>query len=330
MRQNQIGRSSLWAGPIGLGCMSIGGSYGPADRDEAVRLVRIALDEGVTLFDTADVYGYGESERVLGEALKGREGEAIIATKGGIVRSEGAVVTERRIDNSPAYLRTAIEGSLQRLGVDHIHLFYVHRRDDSVAIEEVMGGLAELHAEGKIGAIGLCEITPDALRRASTIHPVSAVQSEYSLWHRLPEQGMLEACKQAEASFVAFSPLGRGFLTGTMNETQQFDPLDVRRISPRFEPENMRRNAEALVAFRELAASLDCTPAQLALAWLMSRWDELFVIPGTKRERYLKENIGALRVEVPDPIVEQIEEILPNGFAAGDRYRPEGTVGVQS
>jgi len=324
-----LGSSGYASGIVGLGCMSIGGSYGPADEQEAVRLVRAALDLGVTMFDTADVYGSGESERILGAALTGHRKRAIVATKGGIVRQAGASVRERGVDNSPAYLRNAVEASLRRLRIEQIDIYYIHRRDQSVPIEDAVGTLTELSAEGKIKAIGLCEVTPATLHRAARVAPIATLQSEYSLWARGPEAGPLAACRETGTTFVAFSPLGRGFLTGTLTSDQQFNAGDVRLISPRFESENMRRNNEALAAFKNLAVRVGCTPAQLALAWVLSRSPRLVTIPGTKRIKYLQENVAAADVAIDSAILAEIEEILPEGFAAGDRYRPEGLVGVE-
>lgn len=315
---------------MGLGCMGMSEFYGATDDTQSMETLETAFANGLTLFDTADSYGAGHNEELLGRFLRGKRDQVVVATKFGLVRAKGSY--ERRVDNSPAYIRRACEASLRRLGTDHIDLYYMHRLNlEQTALEESIGALAELVRQGKIGAIGLCEVSPATLRRAAAIHPISAVQSEYSLWTRDPEDGVLRACRDVGAAFYAYSPLGRGFLTGKVAKLQEGD---FRKLSPRFADENLQTNQRIADIVQRIARGKDCTPAQLALAWLLAQGDahgcEVVPIPGTKRSAYLLENLGALRVQLAGAELERINLALPAGMAAGARYPQEGMKGVNA
>ncbi|QBE65403.1 aldo/keto reductase [Pseudoduganella lutea] len=313
---------------LGLGCMGMSEFYGATDEAQSLRTLEAAYDAGVTLFDTAESYGNGDNERLLGHFLAGRRGNVRVATKFGIVREAGRY--ERRIDNSPAYIRQAVEGSLSRLGTDTIDLYYVHRIDPGASLEETIGTLAGLVDAGKVRAIGLCEVTPATLRRAAAVHPIAAVQSEYSLWTRDPEDGLLAACAALGTAFCAYSPLGRGFLTGKFDSATQLAPDDFRSFNPRFTGDNLRANLKIADTVRRLAADKGCTPAQLALAWLLAQGEHVIPIPGTKREAYLRENLGAVDVVLTPAEVAAIGAALPQGMAAGQRYSEEGMKGLDA
>ena len=319
---------------MGLGCMGMSEFYGATDDAQSMETLETAFAHGVTWFDTADSYGAGHNEELLGRFLRGKRERVRIATKFGLVRAKGSY--ERRVDNSPAYIREACEASLARLGVDHIDLYYMHRLNlEQTPLEDSIGALGELVRQGKIGAIGLCEVSPATLRRAAAIHPIAAVQSEYSLWTRDPEDGVLQACADLGAMFCAYSPLGRGFLTGKVAELQEGD---FRKLSPRFADENLQTN-QRIADFvqriaHEIGRTRTCTPAQLALAWLLAQGDahgcEVVPIPGTKRSAYLLENLGALRVQLTGAELADINAALPAGMAAGARYPQEGMKGVNA
>ncbi|MBB3222678.1 aldo/keto reductase [Pseudoduganella umbonata] len=313
---------------LGLGCMGMSEFYGATDEAQSLRTLEAAYDAGVTLFDTAESYGNGDNERLLGRFLAGRRADVRVATKFGIVREAGRY--ERRIDNSPAYIRQAVEGSLSRLGTDTIDLYYVHRIDPGAALEDTIGTLAGLVDAGKVRAIGLCEVTPATLRRAAAVHPIAAVQSEYSLWTRDPEDGMLAACAELGTAFCAYSPLGRGFLTGKFDSATPLAPDDFRSFNPRFTGDNLQANLKIADTVRRLAADKGCTPAQLALAWLLAQGDHVIPIPGTKREAYLRENLGAVDVVLAPAEVAAIGAALPRGIAAGQRYSDEGMKGLNA
>lgn len=312
---------------LGLGCMGMSEFYGPSDDAESLNTLARAADLGVTLFDTADAYGFGHNETLLGRFLSGRRGQVRIATKFGLVRTPGSY--ERRIDNSPAYIRAACEASLRRLGVDTIDLYYAHRLDPQAPLEETIGALAELVRAGKVRAIGLCEVTPATLRRAAAIHPIAAVQSEYSLWTRDPEGGVLQACRETGAVLCAYSPLGRGFLTGQV-DTAQLPPDDFRSFNPRFTGDNAAANARLAATVTALAEAKGCTPAQLALAWLLAQGEHVIPIPGTRRQQRLAENLGALDVALTPGDIAEIAAAFPHGVAAGERYSPEGMKGLNA
>ncbi|GGY30408.1 aldo/keto reductase [Pseudoduganella albidiflava] len=320
--------ANLRVSALGLGCMGMSEFYGATDEAQSLRTLEAAHDAGVTLFDTAESYGNGDNERLLGRFLAGRRAGVRVATKFGIVREAGKY--ERRIDNSPAYIRQAVEGSLARLGTDTIDLYYVHRIDPGAALEETIGTLAGLVDAGKVRAIGLCEVTPATLRRAAAVHPIAAVQSEYSLWTRDPEDGLLAACAELGAAFCAYSPLGRGFLTGKFDTATPLAPDDFRSFNPRFTGDNLRANLKIADTVRRLAADKGCTPAQLALAWLLAQGEHVIPIPGTKREAYLRENLGAVDVALTPAEVAAIGAALPRGIAAGQRYSEEGMKGLNA
>lgn len=325
MKQRSIGHSGLQVGALGLGCMGMSEFYGQTDDAQSLATLEHALDAGVTLFDTADAYGFGANEELLGRFLRGKRERVVVATKFGLVRKPGSY--ERRVDNSPAYIRAACEASLRRLGVETIDLYYVHRLNLETPLEDSIGALAELVKAGKVRAIGLSEVSPDTLRRAAALHPIAAVQSEYSLWTRDPEQGVLQACRAVGAAFCAYSPLGRGFLTGQVTG-DTLDAKDFRRSNPRFAEENLQANLRIVETVKALAAEKACTPAQLALAWLLAQGEDVIPIPGTKRIRYLDDNLGALDVALTADELARIGAALPPGVAAGGRYTEEGMKGL--
>jgi aryl-alcohol dehydrogenase-like predicted oxidoreductase len=311
---------------MGLGCMGMSEFYGATDDAQSLATLEAAFEAGVTLYDTADSYGIGHNEELLGRFLRGKRQQVTVATKFGLVRKAGNY--ERRVDNSPAYIRHACEASLRRLGIEHIDLYYIHRFNlAETPLEDSMGALADLVRQGKIGAVGVCEVSPATLRRAAAIHPIAAVQSEYSLWTRDPEDGVLQACRDVGAAFCAYSPLGRGFLTGKVAPLQEGD---FRKLSPRFAEANLQANQRIAEIVRDLAAAKGCTPAQLALAWLLSQGDHIIPIPGTKRIPYLLENLGALQVRLSAAELARIDTALPPGMAAGERYPQEGMKGLNA
>ncbi|MFM9434087.1 aryl-alcohol dehydrogenase-like predicted oxidoreductase [Janthinobacterium sp. CG_23.3] len=325
MQQRILGNSGIAVSALGLGCMGMSEFYGATDEAQSLETLAAAHDAGVTLFDTADTYGFGANEELLGRFLKGRRGRAVVATKAGLVRAAGAY--QRRVDNSPAYLRSACEASLKRLGVEAIDLYYLHRLNLETPLEESLGALARLVREGKVRAIGLSEVSPATLRRAAAIHPIAAVQSEYSLWTREPEQGVLQACREVGAAFVPYSPLGRGFLTGVAAPGAA---ADFRGQLPRFSGENGVRNQAIADTVKAIALEQGCSPAQLALAWLLAQGDDIVPIPGTKRVGYLRENLGALQVRLDRAELARIGAALPLGMAAGARYTEEGMKGLDA
>ena len=328
MQQRRIGNSGLSSSALGLGCMGMSEFYGATDEAQSLATLEAALAAGVTLFDTADAYGFGHNEQLLGRFLSNHRGQALVATKCGLAREAGSYA--RRVDNSPAYIRQACEASLARLGVDTIDLFYLHRLNLDTPLADSMGALARLVQEGKIRAVGLCEVSAATLRRAAAIHPVAAVQSEYSLWTREPEQGVLAACREVGASFFAYSPLGRGFLTGTIADAASLDAGDFRQFNPRFAADNLARNLDLAARVRQLARDKGCTPAQLALAWLLAQGDDIIAIPGTKRIAYLHDNLGALALRLDAAELAAIDAAFPPGAAAGQRYTAEGMKGVDA
>ena len=304
---------------LGLGCMGMSEFYGVADEGESLATIHRALELGVTLLDTADIYGPFTNERLVGRAIAGRRGEVVLATKFGIVR-DPSDPAKRSMNGSPEYAKRSCEESLQRLGVDVIDLYYLHRVDPATPIEETVGAMAELLREGKIRAIGLSEVSGATLRRAHAVHPISAVQSEYSLWTRDPEDEVLGVCRELGIGFVAYSPLGRGFLTGQIKSPDDLAVDDFRRNSPRFQGENFQRNLDLVAVVQRLARERGCTTSQLALAWLLAQGDDILPIPGTKRVRYLEENVGGLDVRLSDAELGELEASFPRDAAAGLRY----------
>jgi aryl-alcohol dehydrogenase-like predicted oxidoreductase len=323
MQYRKLGRNGPTVSAIGLGCMSIGiaDTYTSSVKsdDDAVALINHALKLGITLLDTADIYG--NSERQVGKALAGaKRDKVVLATKFGFTGP--ATSRERTIDGSAAYVKSACDASLQRLGVDFIDLYYLHRVDPNVPIEETVGAMSRLVQEGKVKHIGLSEPSVATLRRAHKVHPIAAVQSEYSLWSRDPEDELLPALQELGVALVAYSPLGRGFIAGRFKSIDDLAPDDWRRNNPRFQGENFEKNLALVEHVKALAEDRDCTPAQLALAWLLNRNDNVVPIPGTSSKARLEENVAALDIELDDEDLEKIEEISPRGAAAGKRYDP--------
>lgn len=322
MQYRKLGRNGPTVSAIGLGCMSIGiaDTYTSSVKsdDDAVALIHHALKLGITMLDTADIYG--NSERQVGKALAGKRDKVVLATKFGFTGPVG--VSERSIDGSAGYVKKACEASLQRLGVDFIDLYYLHRVDPSVPIEETVGAMSKLVQEGKVKHLGLSEPSVATLRRAHKVHPISAVQSEYSLWSRDPEDELLPTLQELGIALVAYSPLGRGFIAGRFKSIDDLAPDDWRRNNPRFQGENFAKNLALVDHVKTLAEERDCTPAQLALAWLLNRHDNVIPIPGTSSKQRLEENVAALDIELDDEDLEKIEEIAPRGAAAGKRYDP--------
>jgi len=327
MSKRKLGRDGPLVSSIGLGCWSFGGAYGPTDETTSHRTLAKALDLDIDFLDTANVYGSGVSESHIGSFVKHHPGRFKIATKAGITRT--ADTNERVFVNSEAHLRDELEKSLRRLGADHVDLYYIHRRDQSVPIEEVTQTLAKFKQEGKIGGIGFSEISPASLRRAHAVHPVMAVQSEYSPWVRMPELGMIQTCAQLGVAFVPFSPLGRGVFTRTAPDPKTFPDGDFRKNNPRFLEPNYSFNLEAVKPFRAFAADKGVPTAALALAWVLHQGNHLIPIPGTRTAEHLEEDaLGTSCTLTPDDLAE-IETILPVGFAHGDRYSQSQLIGVE-
>ncbi|MGD9941739.1 MAG: aldo/keto reductase [Burkholderiaceae bacterium] len=330
MQQRRLGASGPLVSALGLGCMGMSEFYGPGDDAESLRTLARALDLGVTLFDTADTYGLGRNESLLGGFIAAggaeRRRRMVIATKFGIVRRPGQY--ERRIDNSPAYIREACEASLRRLGVERIDLYYCHRRDPAVPIEEVVGAMGELVAAGKVAAIGLSEVSVETLRRASAVHPVAAMQSEYSLWSREPETGMLAACAALGTAFVAYSPLGRAFLTASVDALQLADD-DFRKNHPRFTGAAEASNRRLVAALSKRAQARGCSNAQLALAWLLNKQPHVIPIPGTRRVVHLDSNAAAAQIRLDAAEIAELDRLFDPAGIAGERYPEAGFMGVE-
>ena len=330
MQRRSLGSSGATISALGLGCMGMSEFYGASDDAQSLEILARAVDLGIDFLDTADTYGLGHNERLIGDFLR-RGGpvlrqKLVIATKFGIVRQAGKY--ERRIDNSPEYIRSACEASLQRLGVDTIDLYYCHRRNPDTPIEETTGAMAELVAAGKVRQIGFSEISADTLRRACAVHPVAAVQSEYSLWSREPEQGMLQTCAELGTTFVAYSPLGRAFLTGTVH-TEALADGDFRKNNPRFAGEAEAINRRLVDELGRFAAARNLTNAQVALAWLLDKHDNVVPIPGTRRMAYLEQNAAAASHRLSPAEIDELDRLFDPALVAGARYPAAGMVGIE-
>jgi aryl-alcohol dehydrogenase-like predicted oxidoreductase len=315
MLQRALGRQGLTTSAEGLGCMGMSEFYGSGDESESIATIHLALDLGVTLLDTADMYGFGDNETLVGRAIADRRDEVVLATKFGVVRDRENP-TRRSINGRPDYVHRACDASLRRLGVDHIDLLYQHRVDRDVPIEETVGAMAELVDAGKVRYLGLSEAGAETIRRAHAVHPISALQSEYSLWSRDIEDEVLPAIRELGIGLVAYSPLGRGFLTGAITSPDDFDEHDFRRYNPRFQGENFQRNLALVDVVREIANEHEALPGQVAIAWTLHRGEDIVPIPGTKRREYLEQNVAACEIDLSDEDIRRLDEIAPHG----DRY----------
>ncbi|MFF0159896.1 aldo/keto reductase [Streptomyces sp. NPDC005263] len=328
MQQRRIGTNGPVVSAIGLGCMGMSEFYGPTDEAESLATLQAALDSGVTLLDTADMYGKGHNERLVGRAIADRRDQVVLATKFGIRRDDSDPREGRKIDSSPEHCRRAVDASLRRLGVDHIDLYYLHRKSPDIPVEETVGAMAELVRAGKVGHLGLSEVTADTLRRAHAVHPIAALQTEYSLWTREVEEEVLPAARELGTSLVAYSPIGRGFLTGAITRPEDLDPTDFRHSHPRFQQEHLARNVRMVERLRELAELYGCSPVQLALAWLLAQGDDIVPIPGTRRIGYLRENVAAADLRLTDEQLAEVSAAVPSDVVSGDRYDPAGMATV--
>jgi len=317
VKQRTLG-GELRVSGLGLGCMGMSEFYGQADDAEAVATIHRAIELGLTFLDTADMYGVGRNEELVGRAIRDRRDKVVLATKFGNVRDEDG--SFRGVCGRPDYVRAACEASLRRLGIEVIDLFYQHRVDPDTPIEDTVGAMADLVREGKVRHLGLSEAAPATIRRAHAVHPIAALQTEYSLWSRDPEGEILETIRELGIGFVPYSPLGRGFLTGAIRRVEDLAPDDYRRHSPRFQGDNLQRNLELVAAVEALAREKGCTPSQLALAWVLAQGEDIVPIPGTKRRRYLEENVAALDVMLSREELERLDYAAPRGAAAGERY----------
>ncbi len=318
MEQRPLGKNGLQVSALGLGCMSMSEFYGYADEKESMATLHRAIERGINFFDTADVYGQGRNEEFIGRVLKQHRDKVIIATKFGIVRNAKGEFTG--VSSKPEYIRAACEASLRRLGIETIDLYYQHRVDPETPIEDTIGTMAELVQEGKVRYLGLSEAGPQTIRKAHAVHPIAALQSEYSLWSRDPEEAILPICRELRIGFVPYSPLGRGFLTSNIKKLEELDENDWRRNGPRFHEENFQQNLTLVEAIEEIAKDKSCTAAQLALAWMLCQGNDIVPIPGTTKTKHLEENLSALNIQLSPDEIERINQVAPLGIAAGTRY----------
>ncbi len=318
METRKLGNQGLEVSALGLGCMGMSEFYGQRDEEEAIATIHHALDLGVTLLDTADMYGQGHNEELVGKAIANYRDRVILATKFGILRGEDE--SFRGFNGKPEYVHQACDASLKRLGIDTIDLYYLHRVDPEVPIEDTVGAMAELVQQGKVRYLGLSEAAPDTIRRAQAVHPISALQTEYSLWSRDPEDKILPTVRELGIGFVPYSPLGRGFLSGQFNSPNDFAENDYRRNSPRFQGENFHKNLEVVERVKEIAQAKGVKASQLAIAWLLAQGNDIVPIPGTKNRKYLEENVAAAEISLTSAEITQIEAVAPQGVGSGDRY----------
>ncbi len=329
MLRRPLGNTGATVSAIGLGCMGMSEFYGPGDERQSLETLATALEQGIDFLDTADMYGVGHNEELLGRFLKGRRERVVLATKFGIVRNAGDPGT-RRIDNSPQYIRQACDASLRRLGIETIDLYYIHRRDPAVPIEDAVGAMAALVKAGKVRYLGLSEVAPQTLRRAHAVHPITAIQSEYSLWTRGPERQMLATCRELGVTFVAYSPLGRAFLTGTVKSEGAFAPGDFRRGNPRFQGDALQSNLRLVEGLEDFAKRRGATSGQIALAWLLAKHSNVVPIPGTKRPRYVIENAAAAGMALSSEEIGVLDRLFEPAAVAGDRYAPGAMTHIES
>jgi aryl-alcohol dehydrogenase-like predicted oxidoreductase len=323
IKTRRLGSQGLQTSALGLGCMGMSEFYGPSSEKESIATIHRALELGVTMLDTADMYGPFKNEELVGRAIKGKRDQVVLATKFGNVR-DAKDPTKRSINGKPEYVRQACEASLKRLAVDSIDLYYQHRVDKNTPIEDTVGAMADLVREGKVRYIGLSEASIATIRRAHAVHPISAVQTEYSLWTRDPEDGLLDALRMLGIGFVAYSPLGRGFLTGQIKRVEDLAVDDFRRQNPRFQGANFQKNLELVAKVEEIAKEQECTPAQLALAWVLAQGDDIVPIPGTRHPARVEENVGASKIVLSENDLRRIDLVAPKGVAAGERYAEGG------
>lgn len=319
MLRRPLGKTGATVSAIGLGCMGMSEFYGPGNDQQSLETLATALDQGIDFLDTADMYGFGHNEELVGRFLQGRRERVVLATKFGIVRNRDNPAG-RRVDNSPQYIRQACEASLRRLGIDTIDVYYIHRRDPSVPVEDAVGAMAELVRAGKVRYLGLSEVSPETLRRAHAVHPITAIQSEYSLWSRDAERRMLATCRELGVTFVAYSPLGRAFLTGTVRGEESFAPGDFRRSNPRFQGDALRQNLRLVEGLAAFAQKRGASSGQIALAWLLSKQPDVVPIPGTKRPRYVIENAAATQIGLSVEEIAALDQLFDPAAVAGERY----------